>query len=113
MLFAIANGKTSAQDLEAAMQHEIDALATTPISAAELARLKAQLETETISDNSRVAGIAHNLANAHVLLGNTDLINTEIDRYLSLTAEDLQRAARTYFVNSNRVVLHYLPTPSN
>ena len=113
MLFAIANGKTSAEDLEAAMQHEIDALATTPISEEELARLKAQLETESVTDNSRVAGIAHNLANAHVLLGSTELINTEIDRYLKLTPEDLQRAAKTYFVNANRVVLHYLPTPSN
>lgn len=113
MLFAIANGKTTADELEAAMQHEIDALATTPISEEELTRLKAQLETEFVADNSRVAGIAHNLANAHVLLGNTELINTEIDRYLSLTPADLQRAAKTYFVSSNRVVLHYLPTPSN
>lgn len=38
--------KTDAPQLEAAMQKEIDALATTPISAEELAKLKAQLETE-------------------------------------------------------------------
>jgi predicted Zn-dependent peptidase len=95
------------------MQKEIEALASTPITEAELARLKAQLETELIADNSRVAGIAHNLANAHVLLGGTGLINTEIDRYLALTTDDLQRAARTYFVNDNRVVLHYLPVPTN
>lgn len=113
MLFAIANVKTDAPQLEAAMQKEIDALATTPISAEELAKLKAQLETEWIADNSRVAGIAGNLATAHCLLGNTELINTEIDRYLSITAEDLQRAAKTYFVNDNRVVLHYLPTPNS
>ncbi|HRF79387.1 MAG TPA: pitrilysin family protein [Flavobacteriales bacterium] len=112
MLFAIANVKTDADQLEAAMQKEIDALATTPISTAELNRLKAQLETEVIADNSRIAGIASNLATAHRLLGKTDLINTEVDRYLALTAEDLQRAARTYFVNDNRVVLHYLPTPN-
>jgi predicted Zn-dependent peptidase len=113
MLFAISNGKTTAPELEAAMQKEIEALASTPITEAELARLKAQLETELIADNSRVAGIAHNLANAHVLLGGTGLINTEIDRYLALTTDDLQRAARTYFVNDNRVVLHYLPVPTN
>lgn len=112
MLFAIANVKTDADQLEAAMQKEIDALATTPISTAELNRLKAQLETEVIADNSRIAGIASNLATAHCLLGKTELINTEVDRYLALTAEDLQRAARTYFVNDNRVVLHYLPTPN-
>ncbi|MBX2973301.1 MAG: insulinase family protein, partial [Flavobacteriales bacterium] len=113
MLFAVANGGVDAVKLEAAMQKQIDDLATTPISDAELARLKAQLETEVIADNSRVAGIAGNLASAHVLLGNTALINTEIDRYLALTAADLQRAAKTYFKNDNRVVLHYLPVPSN
>ena len=30
---------------------------------------------------------------------------------LALTREDLQRAATTYFVAENRVVLHYLPIP--
>lgn len=112
ILFAVANGGVDAMRLEAAMQQEIDALAGTPISEAELSRLKVQLETEFIAENSRVAGVAGNLATAHRMLGNTELINTEIDRYLKLTAEDLQRAARTYFVNDNRVVLHYLPIPA-
>ena len=113
MMFAIANGGISAARLEDAMQQEIAALATIPISSEELAKLKIQLETEAIADNSRVAGVAGNLATAHMLLGNTDLVNTEIDRYLSLTAEDLQRAASTYYVPTNRVVLHYLPLPAN
>lgn len=113
MLFAVANSGVDARRLEAAMQQQVDALASTPIGAEELARLKVQLETELIADNGRVAGVASNLATAHCLLGNTALVNTEIDRYLAITAEDLQRAARTYFVNDNRVVLHYLPAPPN
>ncbi len=113
MLFAIANAGVDANSLEAAMQQEIDALMQTPVGAAELAKLKVQLETEYIADNSRIAGIAGNLATAHMLLGNTELINTEIDRYLNLTAEDLQRTARTYLVKENRVVLHYLPRSNN
>ncbi len=112
IMFAVANGGVDAITLEAAMQKEVDALATAPIRPAELAKLKVQLETETITDNSRVAGVAGNLATAHQLLGDTDLVNTEIDRYLGLTAADLQRAASTYFVPENRVVLHYLPHPS-
>ena len=113
MIFAVANAGVEAGALEAAMQQEIDALQTVPITTEELAKLKIQLETELIGDNSRVAGIASSLATAHVLLGDTDLVNTEIDRYLELSAEDLQRAARTYFVPQNRVVLHYLPRPKN
>ena len=113
MIFAVANAGVEAGALEAAMQQEIDALQTVPITTEELAKLKIQLETELIGENSRVAGIASSLATAHVLLGDTDLVNTEIDRYLELSAEDLQRAARTYFVPQNRVVLHYLPRPKN
>lgn len=109
MIFAVANAGVEASTLETAMQQEIDALHTTPITPRELAKLKVQLETELIGENSRMAGIASSLATAHVLLGSTELVNMEIDRYLKLTAEDLQRAARTYLVPENRVVLHYLP----
>jgi len=113
IMFAVANSGVDAPRLEAAMQKEIDALATEPVSTEELAKLKIQLETETVADNSRVAGVATNLATAHQLLGNTELINTEVDRYLQISAADLQRAASTYFVAANRVVLYYLPLPSN
>jgi predicted Zn-dependent peptidase len=75
----------------------------------ELEKLKVQVETEFVGGNARVAGIAESLASAHVFLGSTQQVNAEIDRYLAVTAEDLQRAARTYFVKENRVVLHYLP----
>lgn len=112
IMFAVANSGVEATALEAAMQAQIDALTTTPISEEELDKLKVQLETESIAENSRVAGVAGNLATAHMLLGHTDLINTEVERYLVLTAKDLQRAARTYFVSENRVVLHYLPPPT-
>jgi hypothetical protein len=56
-----------------------------------------------------VAGVAGNLATAYTMLGGTELVNQELDRYLALTSEDLRQAAVTYFTTSDRVVLHYLP----
>ncbi len=109
IMFAIANAGVDPKELETAMDAEVERIRKEPISTDELAKLKAQLETEAVHDNSRVSGVAHNLANAKVILGDTELVNKEIDRYLSLTAEDLMRAANTYFVPENRVVLHYLP----
>ncbi len=109
IMFAIANAGVDVNDLEKSMDAEVERMRNEPISAEELSKLKAQLETEAIQDNSRVAGVAGNLATAHTILGSADLINKEIDRYLALTADDLMRAAQTYFVPKNRVVLHYLP----
>ena len=41
--------------------------------------------------------------------GDANLINTELERYLKVSKEDIQRVANKYFVPSNRVVLYYLP----
>ena len=109
ILFAIANSGVSAEELEVAMDAEVDRIRLKGITPGELAKLKAQLETEAIHDNSRVAGVASNLASAYMLLGSTDLVNKELDRYLAVTAADLQRAAMDYFSPERRVALFYLP----
>ena len=46
--------------------------------------------------NSTVAGIAENLANNHVYFGSTEMTNTFLDKYLSVTKEDIQRVAQKY-----------------
>ena len=54
-------------------------------------------------------GIAENLANYEMYLGDASLINSELERYMSVTKEDIQRVAKKYFNKDNRVVLYYLP----
>jgi len=44
-----------------------------------------------------------------MFFGDANLINNEIDRYLAVTREDIQAAAKKYLVKSNRVTLHYIP----
>jgi zinc protease len=107
--FAVANMGVSPDDLEQSMDRQFAAVRDNPVGEAELAKLKAQIETEFVSANSRVAGIAENLASAHVFLRDTKKVNSEIEQYLAVTAADMQRVAKQYFVPTNRVVLHYLP----
>ena len=64
-----------------------------------------------MSSNSRVAGIAESLANYHMYYGNASLINTELDRYLAVSKQDIMEAAQKFFTKDNRVVLYYMPKP--
>lgn len=109
--YAFANAGVDATELEHAMDAEVRRVATEGVGAGELGKLKTQLETEMAMENTRVAGRAANLATAWMLLGDTDLVNTEIARYLALAPDDLQRAAVEWFDPRRRVVLHYLPMP--
>jgi predicted Zn-dependent peptidase len=66
-----------------------------------------------VSSNSSVAGIAENLADNYMYRKNTSLINKQLDAYLTVTPEDIQRVAKKYYTKNARVVLYYLPKSSN
>ena len=110
--FGIANMGVDPADLEASMDGVIASTQNELISDEEFQKLKNQTENDFISRNSRVAGIAESLANYKMYFGDANLVNTELDRYLAVTKEDIQRVAKKYFAQSNRVVLYYLPKPN-
>jgi predicted Zn-dependent peptidase len=105
----VANAGVSPEELETAMDAEYEKVKSELISEEEFQKLRNQIENDFVSSNSRVAGIAESLANYHMYYGDTDLINTEIERYMKVTREDIQRVAKKYFTKQNRVVLYYLP----
>lgn len=107
--FGITNMGVDVYELEKAIDAEVDKVQTQLISEKEFEKLRNQIESEFVTNNSRVAGIAESLATYHMFFGDADLINNEIDRYLAVTREDIMAAAKKYLVKNNRVVLHYLP----
>ena len=106
---ALANGATSTGTLMTTMEDEIAKMQKEPLSEKEFTKLLNKVETDYVNRNSGVAGIAENLANYHVYYGDANLINTEIERFRTVTPADIQRVAQTYLKPENRVVLHYLP----
>ena len=109
LIFGITNMGVAPTDLEASMNAEFDKTKNELISEEEYQKLRNQVENDFVSGNEKMAGIAENLANYYVYYKDANLINTEIDRYMKVTREDIQKAAQKYLVNTNRVVLYYLP----
>jgi predicted Zn-dependent peptidase len=95
--------------VEDAMDAEVQRVQNELISDDEFQKLRNQMENDFVSSNSRVAGIAESLANYHMYFGDANLINTELDKYLAVTKEDIMAAAQKYLQPEKRVVLYYLP----
>ncbi|MEN7549102.1 pitrilysin family protein [Rapidithrix thailandica] len=107
--FGLANMGITPEDLEAAIDKEVDRMKKELISEREFQKIRNQMENDFISQNSTIAGIAESLADYHMYFGDANLINTEIERYMNVTREDIQRVAQKYLKKDNRVVLYYLP----
>ena len=105
----MANMGVDISDLERSIDTEVSKLQSDLITETEFEKLRNQIEAEFVTSNSRVAGIAESLATYYMFFGDANLINSEINRYLAVTREDIKAAANKYLVKSNRVVLHYLP----
>ncbi|MCR9172614.1 MAG: insulinase family protein [bacterium] len=95
--------------IQAAFDTEIEKIQNELVSEEEFQKIRNQYENDFISSNSSVAGIAENLANNHVYFGDAGLINNELDRYMEVTREDIQRVAKKYLTKDARVIMHYLP----
>ena len=113
LVFGLPNVGIDVATAQTAVDAEYLKVQNELIGEREFQKLRNQIESQFITRNARVAGIAESLANYHMYYGNTDLINTELERFLAVTREDIQRVAKKYFNNDNRVVLNYLPEPSN
>ena len=111
--YGICSMGTDVLDAENSITAEIDRVKTETISDDEFQKLRNQVENDFVSSNSRVAGIAESLANYKMYYGDANLINTELQRYLAVTKDDIKKAANKYYNKDNRVVLHYLPKPVN
>ncbi len=109
LLFAISNfGKTSDEN-EKVINEEIEKVKSEKITDDEFAKIRSQVETSFIEKNSTVQGKAMQLGNYYVFFGDANLINSEIDKYMAVTKDDIQRVAKDYLVKENRTVLYYLP----
>jgi predicted Zn-dependent peptidase len=91
------------------MDEEIEKVQNALISDDEFARIRNQKEKGFIDKTRTVQGKAMELANYHLFFGDCGLINSEINKFMAVTKEDIRRVAKQYLTRTNRTVLYYLP----
>ena len=112
-IIALPNVGVELETLKAGIDEEIEKVQEELITEREYQKLQNQFESRFIQSNTSMVSIAESLANYYTYYGNTNLINTEIEKIRKVTREDIRRVAREYFTPDNRVVLYYLPKPQN
>ncbi len=94
-------------DAEKAVFDELEAVIETPVDNLEFEKLLNQIEAQHVFGETNCLHVAMNLA-FYAMLGKPELINTELNDYNTLTANDLQREAKRIFKRSNCTSLHYM-----
>jgi zinc protease len=107
--YAIMNPRFRPQDGEKAVVGILDGLKTQPVSPTELQKAKNQEISGFILGRDTDEQKAIALENAAVIGKNPDLVNTELDRYLGVTPEDIERVAKEYFVPEHATILTITP----
>ena len=107
--YALPNNDTPLDTLLKDMDDEVVKLQNTLITEAEFTKLQNQFENDFIGKNSKMLGVAENLANGYIFYKNTNNINTELEEIRKITRQDIQEVAKKYLNKNQRAVLYYLP----
>ncbi|HZP80153.1 MAG TPA: pitrilysin family protein [Chthonomonadaceae bacterium] len=113
-LFAVYRPNVSAAEMEKAILDQIEAIQRTPPSAEELQRVKTRFRADQYrggftSGLESMLGRAVRIADDTVFQNDPNLINTEMERYMAVTPEQIQAVARKVFTPENRTVIEVRP----
>jgi len=94
------------EDAENAVNEEIEQLKTELITNNELQKVKNKTESVIAFEDMSVMNRANSLA-FYELLGDAALINTELEKYNAISAEDIRNCSREIFDPKNSNTIHY------
>ncbi len=109
ILYGLPLGENSLESLITEIDEEVVKVQNELITEKDYQKLQNKFENQFVNSNSSVEGIANSLARYHMLYGDTNLINNEINIYRSITREDIQNVAKKYLNPNQRLILEYLP----
>ncbi|MEO7072459.1 MAG: pitrilysin family protein [Rhodanobacter sp.] len=104
----LASGHTPAQ-AEKRLNEEIIWLATQPIPAAEMDKVKTQLLTRALKQRQTAQGVAFALGEATLIGGNPARANSDLIDLQKVSADDVHRVLQKYVTGAHSVTIDYLP----
>jgi predicted Zn-dependent peptidase len=104
-VYGIVNQGVSADRLDTLLARGADSLRNNLVSDDELTKAKNSYRATFIRDRETVLSKAEALHHYLMFHRSLDEINTELDQYLAVTAEDVRRAAQTYLDPANAVTV--------
>jgi predicted Zn-dependent peptidase len=92
------------EECEQAVYAEIEKLKTEPVTPEELTKAKTRIRADLIRELDSNSGLAAELTFYEVITGDWRNLFRQLDRIETVTADDVQRVATTYFTTKNRTV---------
>jgi predicted Zn-dependent peptidase len=91
---------------EKAVQEEVEKIKSELVSESELEKVKNKTESMIAFEDMTVMNRANSLA-TYELLGDAEMMNTELNRYQEITVQDIKEAAKEIFEESNSNTMRY------
>ncbi|MHB0948464.1 MAG: M16 family metallopeptidase [Gemmatimonadaceae bacterium] len=106
---ATARPGVGAAQLEAEVARELDRMHAEGVTAEEVARAAALIQTELVASLQLAGDRADRLSQFATYFGDPALVNEQLDRYAAVRAADVSRVARDRLGPDNRASLLYVP----
>jgi len=107
--FGVANQGVSVDHVDSLLSAQLDTIRTMGISADELAKAKATFRARFIETRETVLNKAEELQHYAMFHASLEAINTDLDRVLAVTNDDIRRVASKYLDPANAVILIVRP----
>ncbi|MDQ1590570.1 MAG: zinc protease [Pyrinomonadaceae bacterium] len=110
-LFAIPKPGRSTEEIRRTINEEIARLAAEGPSAEEMEKLRNTLLNDSVRGRQTTMYRAQRLAEYTLYDGDPHLVNTEIERYLGVTAADIKEVVARYLHTDNHAFIEIIPSP--
>ncbi len=111
-IFAIPKPGHSTEEIRATIREEVERLATEGPTPDEMEKLRNTMLNDSVRSRQSTLYRAQRLAEYALYDGDPALLNTELERYLRVTPDDIKQAVARYLLTDNHSLMEVVPAQS-